>query len=89
MVILVMSFGIGLHRAFGKIKQLFCWRCYHEVTPGFVNPHIDQLPVIESGALEMPIIDFETQWFYQVEGAERGCAKSGYATGIGWNFGLN
>jgi hypothetical protein len=36
----------------------------------------------------MPVIDFESEWFYQMEGCQRSRAKPGYAAGVRWNFGL-
>jgi hypothetical protein len=85
---LVACSGIGSHRPFRKIKQLFHRRHRDEFIPGFVYPQIDELPVIKSGALEMPVIDFKSEWFYQMEGCQRSCAEPGYATGVRWNFGL-
>jgi hypothetical protein len=53
-----------------------------------VYPQIDELPVIKAGALEMPVVDFKSQWFYQMEWGQRSCAKAGYAAGVRWNLGL-
>jgi hypothetical protein len=90
MALMIACSGIGSHRPFRKVQQLFLFhrRCRQKLVPGSVYPHINELPVIKSGALEMPVIDFKSQWFYQMERGQRSCAKPGYATGVRWDLGL-
>jgi hypothetical protein len=53
-----------------------------------VDVQIDKLPVVEPGPFEVPIIDFEAQWFDQVQRRQRRSAQAGYAPCIGRDFGL-
>jgi hypothetical protein len=47
---------------------------------------INELPVIETGAFKVFVVDLKTQWLNQMEGSQCGGAQSRHTTRVGWNF---
>ena len=59
-----------------------------KIMPRCVHSKIDELPVVQPGALQMPIVNTKAQGLDQVERREGGRAKPGDATSIRGNLRL-
>src|SRR5213594_2942526 len=87
-VLLVMRPSVGFGCLFGKIEQVFALAVAQKIMPRCVHSKIDELPVVQAGALQMPIVNTKAQGLDQVERREGGRAKPRDATSIRGNLRL-
>ena len=80
---LKVGLRIGNFRPPGKEKELTTPVFLEKVLPGIVKADINILPVVESGPLEMLVVDFESQGGHEVERRVGGGAETGDTAGVG------
>ena len=86
---LVLNFGI-IARAggFDEPEAGGGWQLVVECDPIFPTVPFQVLPVIEAGAFEIFIFEFETERFDQVQGRAGGSAEARDVAGVGRDFRL-